>query len=340
MNDVVGVALFKGNSLYSKMFLITVLVMIDTVNLRLTKYDVQGVNFMEQTPVYLDNVTLITPADGEGEATITGTLGNLKVSCNSYQVKVRDGSLCKWYLGDNYQTMVRGDIQQAIECLSDTLHLPMDKASVYRLDVAKNIMVQHPVDVYFNHLGQMKYAKRLVEPNSLYYSMANQRLCFYDKNQEQRAKKEKIPELYQGRNVLRIEQRYTRRVGKQFGVAAVTGAMLYSEPFYIKAVKRWWQSYTDVSKINDIKLNFEAMKTTKQLKVMGVLALVRMAGGELAMYSQINEARKQGTLTSKQACDLRAAVKSACELGNGFTVKSEAITELDKKMLEAIRYYR
>ncbi len=311
--------------------------MIDTVNFKLTRYDVQGVNFLEQTPCYLDNVGVHTFSDGE--ATITGTLGNLKVSVNSYRVKV-ENSLCKWQLGDNYQTMARGDVKRAIERLSDTLHLPMDKATVCRLDVARNIPVQHPVDVYFNHLGQMKYAKRLVEPNSLYYSMANQRLCLYDKNQEQRAKGEAIPELYKGRNVLRIEQRYTRRVPKQFKVEAVTGAMLYSEPFYIKAVKQWRQAYSDITKINDLNPNFECMKTVKEFKNYAVLAYVEAMGGELAMCSKINEARKQGALTSKQALDLREVIKKACELGNGFTVKSEAIAELDKKVRQSTQYFR
>ncbi len=57
--------------------------------------------------------------------------------------------------------------------MSDTLHLPMDKATVTRLDVARNLIVQHLVDVYFNHLGALKYARRLVEPSGLYYSMTN-----------------------------------------------------------------------------------------------------------------------------------------------------------------------
>ncbi|MCD8295456.1 MAG: hypothetical protein LUE27_09490 [Clostridia bacterium] len=311
--------------------------MIDTIQLKLTADDVRGVNFLEETPCYLNDVGVHTYTDDE--TTITGTVGNLKIYVKKYRLKL-ENSLCKWYLGDNYKTMRRGDVQCAVERLSDTLHLPVDKATVTRLDVAKNIIVKHPVSVYLNHLGQMKYATRLEQPNSVYYSTSNKCLCIYDKNQEQRAKQEPIPELYQDRNVLRIEQRYRRRVGKQFNVAAVTCAMLYDEQFYIQMVKRWKQAYTDINKINDIIPNFECMRTVKEFKDCAVLAYVEAVGGELAMCSHINEAHKQGKLTNKPAHDLRQTVKSACRLGKGLTVKSEAITELDEKVLKAIRYYR
>ncbi len=312
--------------------------MVDTVNFRLAKYDVQSADFMKRTPYCLNDVGVHSYANGT--ETITGTLGNLKVSVNPDRVTVRDGSLCKWYLGDNYQTMTRRAIQQAIECLSDTLHLPMDKATVTRLDVATNIMVQHPVGVYIDHLGGMKYAQRLLQPNGLYYDKSNQQLVFYDKNRQQRRDREKIPELYQDKNVLRIEQRHIHNVGKQFGVAAVTGAMLYNEKFYIRMLQQWREAYARVDKINDKILNFEAMKGKRQLYDMGLLALVEKVGGELAIYSQISEAQKRGELTSKQAFDIRKTIKAACELGKGLTVKNEAIAELDKKVKQSTEYYR
>ena len=73
---------------------------------------------------------------------------------------------------------------------------------------------------------------------------------------------------------------------------------------------------------------------------MGILSLVEKAGGELQMLDQINEQREMGVLDKKQAYDLRQAVKSACSLKDGLTVESEAIKELDKKVMEAIKFYR
>jgi hypothetical protein len=318
---------------------LVITVMYDTVNSKLQNADAGTVDFLQETPCYLDSDT-IGFHEWNGEQFITGNLGNLKVSVSKHQVKVKDGSLCKWYLGDNFKTMGRGDVQSAIELLSDTLHLPMDKATVTRLDIGQNFIVKYPVEVYLNHLGTLKYATRLVEPNGLYYCQRDRRLCFYDKCREQKAKNEVIPELYKGRNVLRYEQRYTQRVAAQLGVANVTGALLYDEAFYIGIIQRWRDAYKAINKINDIALNFQSMRSKQQFYKMGVLSMIERVGGEVEMINQITEAQKRGDLTTKQAYDLRQAVKAACKVNDGLTKPNEAIEELDKKIMEAVRFYR
>ena len=219
--------------------------MYDTVNFRLLQSEAVGVDFLSEIPCYLENV-------GEhnygGGTVITGSLKGLKISLNSYQMKIKDGSLCKWYLGNNFQTMGRGDTQRAIERLSDALHVPMSKATVTRLDIAQNFITRHPPEVYLNHLGVLRYATRLQEPNGLYYILTGGRLCFYDKNREQKNHKEPIPELYEGRNVLRYGQRYTDRIASRLKVGEVTGALLYDEAFYIGLLNRWKEAYKAIRK--------------------------------------------------------------------------------------------
>ncbi len=311
--------------------------MYDTVNFRLFQSEVAGVDFLTELPCYLENV-------GEhcygGDVVVTGNLDGLSVSVSRYQMKVKDGSLCKWYLGDNYRGLGRGSMQRAVEKLSDTLHVPIDKATVTRLDVAQNFITKYPPEVYFNHLGLLKYATRLQEPNGLYYSQKSGRLCFYDKNREQKSHKEPVPEPYSGRHVLRYEQRYTSRLAAQFKVCEVTGATLYDETFYIALLDRWKESYKAIQKVNDITLNFQNMKKKQQLYKMGVLSLVERAGGQLQMIEQINEAQKRGELSKKQAYDLRQVVNEACSLKDGLTVENEAVKELDRKVDAAVKFYR
>ena len=294
-------------------------------------------DFLAETSCFLENVGEHNYND---DIVITGSLKGLKISLSRYQMKIKDGSLCKWYLGDNFKTMGRGDTQRAIEKLSDVLHVHVDKATVTRLDIAQNIITRHSPEVYFNHLGVLRYATRLQEPNGLYYIQANRRLCFYDKNREQRAKGEAIPELYKGRNVLRYEQCYKKRLATQLKVNEVTAALLYDEAFYIALIQRWRDTYKGINKVNDITLNFQAMTSKQQLYKMGVLSLVEQVGGQLQMIGQIHEAQKRGELSKKQAYDLRQAIKEACKVKEGLTVQSEAIAELDKKIIEAVRYYR
>ena len=73
---------------------------------------------------------------------------------------------------------------------------------------------------------------------------------------------------------------------------------------------------------------------------MGRLAYIEQIGGEVAMLEQITEAQKRGELTAKQAFDLRQAVKDSCKVRENLTTPSEAITELDKKIADSIRFYR
>lgn len=311
--------------------------MYDTIFFRLTQAEVQGVDFLAETPCYLQDVAEHTFNDG---LVLTGNVGNLKVSLNRFQVKVKDGSLCKYYLGDNFKAMGRKDTKMAVEKLSDELHLPMSLAAVTRIDVAQNFCTKHPPEVYFNHLGLLKYATRLQEPNGVYYSQTGGRLAFYDKNREQKTKREPIPELYEGRNVLRYEQRYTQRLARQFCLPEITGSLLYDEDFYIKILSKWRDIYRDIQKINDVAYNFEAMKTKQQLYRMGVLSLIEQAGGQVEMLAQIAEAQKRGELTKKQAFDLRATINDVCQIRDGLTIPNEAIKELDKKIDEAVRFFR
>ena len=317
--------------------------MYDSVDFKLRSTDVSNIDFLSETPCYFD---VSGEHFFEGELVITGKLDNFNITVNRGGVNIKDGSLCKYHLGDNFKTLGRSDTQRAIERLSDTLHLPIDKATVTRLDIAQNFIVKQPLQVYYNHFGELKHANRAPFTNdggeieTLYYYQRLRLLVFYDKLKEQQTKKQPIPELYQNRNVLRYEQRYKGRLSKSFNVERVTGSLLFDEAFYIKVINFWKDNYFNIKKINDITLSMEVMKTKTDLYNMGVLSLVEMVGGELNFISQIKEASLKGILTRKQAYDLKQAVITACKTKDGITAPNNAILELDKKVNDAVKYYR
>lgn len=294
-----------------------------------------GVNFLEETAQHLN---VIGEHYSENGAYLSGSIGNLGVYIRDRTLRINKGSLCKWHLGDNWQTLTRGDIERAIEHLSDTLHLPMGKAVVTRIDVAQNIILEHPTSTYTEHLGAYYPYKRLVQPDGVLYAGAKKQLLFYDKLKEQKHKKEPIPELYRDRHTLRIEQRYTGSPHKALGVEALRCSDLYSEAIYSTLAKRWRDSYFSIKKINDVTLNFEAMRTKKSMYTLGVLALIEKAGGENEFATQITEALKRSTITKKQAYDLRQAVKRATATKVNVVTPNEAILELDKKVKEMVKF--
>ena len=316
-----------------------VTLMYDNLDFKLKQDEMGRVDFLNETTRYI-NVT--GEHTFENGTVISGNLNGYKVSVSENGVNLTDGSLCKYYLGDNFQTLGRGDTKRAIEQLSDTLHLHINKATVTRIDVAQNFIVRQPIENYFNHLGELAHYKRcpMLNDGSLYYFNHKSTVIFYDKVREQRAKGQPIPELYRDRNTFRYETRYKQRLSATFGVERVTGALLYNETFYIDIMNRWKATYQAIKKINDISLNFGVMTTKQELYKMGLLSLIEQQGGQLSMLEQIDEAQKRGDLTRKQAYDLRLAVNDACKVKQGLTIKNVAIDELDKKVKEAARFYR
>ena len=313
--------------------------MIDTLGLRLI-YDGGGA----------DLITIVSPllksiygcCDMQGKEYVSGWLDGLKMTVRPASLHINGGSFCKWCIGDNYRTMTRCDIQSGIEKLSDILHLPMKEADVTRLDIGQNLIMEYPVITYLNHLGQKSHYKRLEEPNGLYYDRKDIRLCFYDKNRERKDKRSAcdIPPMYEGRNVLRYEIRFTSRIPKYFDREFVTAADLYEQNFYVKMVKYWANGYKSIQKINETIPNFDCMKTKTDFNRFGGALLVEWFGGQSQMLDFLADAQKRGKLTARQTYDLRKAVNDVCRVRESLVVESDSTKELDRKIMQATRYYR
>ena len=315
--------------------------MIDSLNLNLGVTEAGGIDFLKEVPSHLDDANRSEHCFDGCFYVVNGYVGSLKVFISRMSVIIKDSSFCKWCLGNNFKTLTRGDIKLGIEKLSDTLHLPMELAKVTRLDIGQNFVLKNPTGVYLRHLGTLRYAKRLQEPTGLYYAGTNTQLAFYDKVREQTRAGENIPELYKGRNVLRYEIRFLHRLPYTLHVSEVTGRLLYDEAFYMSTIKRWYEAYKAISKINDIQLDFEAMKGKKELYRAGLLALIEQRGGELSLLDEITEAQQRGELNKRQAFEMRTAIKNVCHTTTGKLLKENcSVKELDKKINEAVRFFR
>jgi len=313
--------------------------MYDNIDFNLSIEQAGNIDLLAEIPARLQKVSEHSFNNGDNIA-ITGYIDTLKVSVTDKRVKVFDSSLCKWFLGENFQTLTRGDTQRAIEKLSDLILLPMQKANVTRIDLAQNLILQYELPVYYNHLGNLQHFNRLEQNKGLYYNNSKRILVFYDKVAEYKSKGLPVPQLYQNRNVLRYEMRFKRQLLQQFNVPELRAEMLYNEKFYIDIIDRWHHEYKSINKLRNInEIDFTMIKTKEQLKAQALLFLITSKGGELEFLKEVNEAQKKGMLTKKQAFDLRELVKGACKK-ELLTSQSDVIAELDKKVKEAVRFYR
>jgi hypothetical protein len=307
----------------------------DSITLILNKADAGNIDLLAEVPV---NLASHSQHDYGTGLIVGGKLANLNVSVNESRVKVSN-SLTKYYLGNNLQTMRRCDIQRAIEKMSDELHLPMSKAIVSKFDFAKNISVIHDVPLYFNYLGTNARFERFQSKAGLNYKVTDRQLVFYDKIAEMKRNREPMQELYQNRNMLRIESRYERQVAKYFNRPIITANDLYDEQFYMQVNFDWYKNYCRIQKLKTFKIDMSTITTKEQFKNMGVLALVQMQGGEMSALQNIDERFKKRELTKKQAHDQRQLVKDCCKQ-KIQTCQSELIVELDRKVKESVKYHR
>lgn len=308
----------------------------DTIGFTLHREIVPNTDLKAEISPYLTAIT------GEGLThgihTIYGKLKNLDVSITDEKVNIKNGSLCKYYLGDNINELGRSGIQKAIEDLSDTLHLPIQKAIVNKFHFGINIMLSFEPEVYFPYLGDYGRFKRLSQPHGINYKVSGREYVFYDKIRELKSHREAIPPLFSNRHILRIESRYNRNVNCYFNQTKIEANLLYEDGFYIEINKDLARAYKQINKIKTIKIDMTNVTTKKELQKLGVLSLIKLEGGVTQALENIKERYKRGELTKKQHHDLKVLYEQ-CSKMSLQTRDSELIAELDRKIDEKMKFF-
>lgn len=189
-----------------------------------------------------------------GEVCIFGGLGGLKVSVYPNGLYFT-GSLAKFLYPGNIYPLDRHSTAEAVEKLSDALHVDVGAARVTSLEFGTHFIMKHPVGAYLSRLGDMPRLMRLpTGADTLYYRAKGKhpakKLCFYDKVAEAKVKGETVPGVFDGANLLRYEMRLDGRLPQQLGVPAVQASTLYESDFYRMLVRKWQAYYFSISKNN------------------------------------------------------------------------------------------
>lgn len=311
--------------------------MIDTINLTLFKESVPNIDLMAEISPYLTSIT------GEGLSygvpTIYGKLNNLDVVIRDDKVNVKNGSLCKYYLGNNLSEMGIADTQKSIESLSDLLHLPIEKSIVSKLHFGMNLMLSNEPILYYKYLGNCVNFERLVQPHGINYKLADRELALYDKIKELKHHREPIHPLYKDRFVLRIEGRLNKNIAKHFNMSRIEAKFLYNEDFYLMLISNLQTNYEQINKLKIPKLDMNEITTRSKMQKLGVLALIEQEGGLLRALENLEERYKQKKLTKKQNHDLKNLYLE-CSKMKLQTMDSDLIIELDRKVNEKFKYWQ
>lgn len=309
--------------------------MYDTINLWLPTDKVGSFN-PSKILQPLSNITEHIRDDGQVFA--SGYLKNYKVTISEKGISLK-GSLAKYFLPDNFHTLTRSDSARAFDQMADELYLPIEKATVNRIDFAQNFLMDYQPQAYYNYLGECQHYKRLTQPKSLYYSNGLRQKLFYNKIAEGKTRGLPLPEIWNGQNVLRYEMRFSSRLPKQFNQAEITASSLSDEKFYMTVFDKWFAEYEAINKLHSINFNLSDMKSPKDFWKQINLMAVNMIGQDNIMQEIESLRYKKAFDKPEYYSRLKKDIRELCKTPE-MTSSSDLVAELDKKIKASKRFYR
>jgi hypothetical protein len=309
--------------------------MYDTIHLWLPIYDTGRID-VSKTLQKLSRKTEHIKQDGQVK--VSGSLRNFKVTLSELGISLK-GSLAKYFLNDNFQTLTRSDSAKAVEMISDELILPFLNAKVTRIDFAQNFIMDFEPKAYYKFLGDCQHYERKTLSNSLYYTNGLRQKLFYNKKAEGKAKGLTLPEVWNGQNVLRYEMRFTSRLPKQFNQAEITASSLSDEKFYMAIFDKWLAEYEAINKLHSINFNLSNMNSPKDFWKQINLMAINMIGQDKVMQEIENLRHQKAFDKPEYYSRLKKEIKELCKTPE-MTAPSDLMAELDNKIRASKKYYR
>ena len=286
------------------------------------------VNYLDDANTQINHQT--------GEVKTFGNLDGLKVSIFAGGLSVV-GSLPKYLYGSNVYPLDKQTTAQAIEKLSEALHLQADRASVTGIEFGTNFLMKHQVPDYLAKLGNMPRLNRYhFDPTTLYYKGTSKQqpkvFAFYDKVADATAKGMEYPDGLKNANLLRYEMRLNGRLPQQLGVAEVKASSLYQKPFYKMMIKRYQASYFSISKLNQIKTDVMSEIKTVSDAFNVLVARLLSNSNQNQIGGFLDELKQAGVFEDrKNYSRLKKKIQEISTKAN-ITISDELIKELDDEV--------
>jgi len=276
---------------------------------------------------YIDGVT--------GELFEQGNLEGLDIKEYSRGIKI-NGSLSKYFFGNNFETLTREQTKDAVQRISDSLHLDVEEANLSRIDFATNIIITEPPQNYYSFFGDSARLNKSIQGSTLYISNKSRAIVFYDKCKEAKRRKMHIPDEFKNKNVLRYEYRLKRIKKKQ-----ITLEDLYSKEIYYWLIDEWLHSYQDIRRIPRLRIKKEIkeMKNLKAFEGNGWKLLIQQLGGIESFYCLLDDEVRRGTISKQNKCYYKKKFDKLFNSEDLFEPNT-LINELNGKVKEAAERYR
>ncbi len=265
-----------------------------------------------------------------------GNIKNLLILINHNSLTVI-GSICKFYYGTNQKTLTYTDLLDAILKLEELLDVELDNATVTRIDLAENLLMENKPESYYSLLIKGGFLKRREDDNGLYYRSGNRAICIYDKLVQEKQSKNTIEVELEGENVLRYEFRMknNREISKRLGV---TNARLIDViNNYGLLVWYWCKSFDLIPKDIEIEMPSKTtFSTVTEFKNYLAGHGLKYLGGYGRVINMIHEAKSRGVFNyPAQSSNLKTMVKELVSKLSGNNAP-EMLVELENRLKESM----
>ena len=284
--------------------------------------------FLDNSKDQIDHAT--------GEVITFGSLEGLKVSIFTGGISII-GSLSKYLYPNNIYPLDRHSTAEAVEKLSDSLHLNISDAEITGLEFGTQFVMKHKPEDYLRKLGDMPRLQRYhFEVGTLYYKPRGKQqpkvFAFYDKKADAAVKGMTLPDGFSDANLLKYEMRYNQRLPQQLGVPEVTASTLSEKEFYRQMVKRYQDCYFSISKQNQVKTNvMSEIKTVSD--AFNVLVARLISQSDQTQITAFLEELKEAKIFDDRKCYTRLKKKIHNVATKAeISVSDELIKELDNEV--------
>ena len=226
----------------------------------------KGIDYRDEYGAYVDSDDYYKLPHPKGRSS-----WNIVAHTDAYVI---EGSLAKWYFGNNVQTLTLAQAKKAVRDLGIALGVgdAIFKAKVNRLDFSSVVCTDLTPVYYFNIMDYLNGFRRSLKDGetTLYYDRATRDKVVkaYDKTLEANYTGMEIPEDYRGKNLFRFEVVYytseiNRVFNKRKSLKEVTLKDILTERAFNHFADTWLDYYEKIQKINNANNMIQKNKAEK-----------------------------------------------------------------------------
>lgn len=215
---------------------------------------------MQATAKLADDSSYIDNNTGEIKYT-QGYMACVKVKKFAGRIRL-ECSLPKLMHGNNIKSLSLLEVKTALDYIGKLLEVDIWEGVVRRLDLEFTIETKYEIPEYFKFLGSSKYYKRSeIQKTSLYYQNKSRVINIYDKIHAVKASREKVPNEYLDKNLMRFECRYKKKLLSKFasdvGIQKLMVKDIIRPDIFTYLMKHILGEYQAIHKINEPISNFD-----------------------------------------------------------------------------------